>query len=225
MANLYSLTDKQFEALPAEIREHLEAIGIDSVERLNEIGPSDLEELLKADELKQLAVADAEQPPVTEPAEKAGLFGGKKKDKSKRADKEPEPKADFAPEAKTSVRIVARNGDLALVEWQVDRDLFRAFVPHVELAQSALDSSRHEISTTALEKADLYGEDWASHFDKVRRASPDDIARSLRASGIWTYEELMARVPQAQVAYNTAHAQDFAQFVKTVRAAHTPQEE
>ena len=82
-------------------------------------------------------------------------------------------------EAKIPVRIVSEKGDVALIEWDAEGDVRRAYVP----------KSKAMATMTARElgKAQPYGEDWAEVFPySFGRA----LSVTLHRTGIWTFVDV-----------------------------------
>lgn len=52
--------------------------------------------------------------------------------------------------------------------------------------------------------AGRYGEDWARLTEPLAKEYPRRLAEALREQGIFSFEELRAKVPQAKVAHMTA---------------------
>jgi hypothetical protein len=110
-------------------------------------------------------------------------------------------------EVKVTVTVVEINDKVALVEWIEDNKTCRGVVP-VPVLQGK------SVSLEELHRALPYGEDWEAAMDL--HTSAWDVAEQLRRSGIWTKNDLMNKIRDAQRAWNQIHATDFGEFIKKV---------
>lgn len=91
----------------------------------------------------------------------------------------------------TKVKVIQRSAQSALVQWRDGEERYRSFVPLRELKGDQVEAPELGIS---------YGEDWAALITAT--VDPKRIDQELKRSGIWTIEDLRARVDVAQGAIN-----------------------
>ena len=81
-----------------------------------------------------------------------------------------------------AVRVVDRRAaNAVLVEYQVEDDFARCWLPPAVVSDD-------KVSEDDLEKGIPYGVDWAKYIT-LANPSPQDIARELRARGVWTVQD------------------------------------
>ncbi len=97
---------------------------------------------------------------------------------------------------KILVRVIAKKGKSALVEWGDDAGIHRAFVPTDSIT---LDSSNHDRTVVSADDLAIglpYGVEWSTAvtFD----LSVEEMEQALYRRGIWTVDDVRAN-PQAAV--------------------------
>lgn len=93
----------------------------------------------------------------------------------------------------------------AIVEWIEDGRTRRSIVPANLLKDGEIDEKK-------LRRCPVYGEDWESAM--LLFTTAEAVAEQLRRSGIWTKDDLMNHIREAQRAWNQIHAEDFGEFIK-----------
>lgn len=109
---------------------------------------------------------------------------------------------------KVAVTVVRTEGDAVLVEYAAKGDLVRVVVPDkcVQDGQAPLSD---------LEVGIPYGLPWEDLI--VLKATPEDVARRLRANGIWTYEDLLKLQQDARGAVQASYSLDLAGLIEAAR--------
>lgn len=126
---------------------------------------------------------------------------------SEGGDKKGRAKVRARDEVMIKVNVVEKNDKVILVEWIEDRKTCRGVVP----VSTLLDGS---VALEELHRALPYGEDWEAAMDL--HTSIKSVAEQLRRSNIWTKDDLMNKIRDAQRAWNHIHATDFGEFIKKV---------
>ena len=104
-----------------------------------------------------------------------------KQDGEQEAQPEPKPAKKPAPDPMIPVRVVARKGESALVEWIDGDGLYRrAYVPAGKVQEGAAPSK-------VLDQAIPYGLPWEQWIEVT--ATPEGIANELRRQGMWRWED------------------------------------
>jgi hypothetical protein len=92
-------------------------------------------------------------------------------------------------------RLVGAAGTTYLVEWAVKDDLKRAYIPGETWSVDGVDED-------VLAAGVPYGANWEAII-KLHLSSAD-VARTLRASGIWTVEDYRARIEEVEGLFKRA---------------------
>lgn len=106
-------------------------------------------------------------------------------------DKERKPK-----QKSIAVKVIAQEGQSALVEWTTEDDAHRAYVPHEKIEDG-------ECPEDALRAGIPYGAPWEELID-LSGLTPQAVARQLRRHGIWTRADIERNMQGAQRAINQA---------------------
>ncbi len=107
-------------------------------------------------------------------------------------DKEKKPKA----ARRIEVRVVAQEGESALVEWAEEGDLRRAYVPvgKIEGGRCSMDDLNAGIP---------YGVPWEDLID-VSGLTREAVGREMRRKGFWTSADINENMRTVQRAINAA---------------------
>lgn len=108
-------------------------------------------------------------------------------------EEEPKPKPKPKRRRLVAVRVMAAEGESALVEWQGKAGRFRAYVPAVEVQGD-------KCATEILEAGIPYGVSWERCIADLADLTPKRVAAELRRAGIWTLDDLRVRRKQAKLA-------------------------
>ena len=92
-------------------------------------------------------------------------------------------------------RMVGAVGTTYLVEWQADGDLHRAYIPGELWSEAG-------VAEDVLAAGTPYGVAWETII-KIN-VSPQQVARMLRDSGIWTVEDFRARIAEVEGLFKSA---------------------
>jgi len=94
-----------------------------------------------------------------------------------------------------AVRVVAQEGKSALVEWEAEGDLCRAYVPAAKIEGGQCDED-------TLAAGIRYGVPWEDVIDAA--LSRESVGKQLRRHGIWTRADIEKNMQGAQRAINQA---------------------
>lgn len=125
-----------------------------------------------------------------------------------------------AAEKKTTVRVISKKGGNALVEWGDPPQ--RAFLPLSELSLSADGRLADALNP---DEGIVYGVPWAEIIGQLK-ATPEDLERRLRASGIWTVADLLAHPNELAGVILSAFAVDASTIMERAIAwqKHAPEQ-
>jgi hypothetical protein len=116
----------------------------------------------------------------------------------------------------TKVQIIRRKSEFALVQWENDGTLQRAWVPSVEFG--TVDTGSF-VEVLRPEEWPPYGERWDLLFE-LSQPTPEDLDRELKLKGIWTLHDLQAHPNKVRGALMRIYGLD---LVKMLNAAASKQ--
>lgn len=104
------------------------------------------------------------------------------------------------------VKIIARDGHSALIEWVDNGKLYRGILP---IASIRGDSY---VTETELKRAAPYGIAWEEVV--ILKATSEQLAQNLRKRGLWTAQDVYGQPEQAQSAIMATYGIDYHTLLK-----------
>ena len=104
------------------------------------------------------------------------------------------------------VKIIARDGHSALIEWVDNGKLYRGILP---IASIRGDSY---VTKTELKRAAPYGTPWEEVV--ILKATSEQLAQNLRMRGIWTGQDVYDQPEQTQSAIMATYGLDYHTLLK-----------
>ena len=112
----------------------------------------------------------------------------------------------------TKVQIIRRKSEYALVEWEVDGTLQRAWVPYSKIIGQVDTGNIVEVELPG--EWPPYGERWDLLYE-ISQVTPELLDRELRRRGIWTIEDLLQNPSAAKLVLSKLYGLDVVKMLNT----------
>jgi hypothetical protein len=110
----------------------------------------------------------------------------------------------------TTVKIISRQGQSALVEFTKNDRLQRATVPVEDIVDS-------QISDYKLKLGIPYGIEWSKYIKL--EATPQDLEQNLRRAGIWTKQDALTNAQRVLGAIQKTYQVDLGTLLRIAKEA------